>query len=271
MRQRYNKEQVANVVALYLTGISTVEVTKLTGVPSTSIHRMLVANGANRTRSFGQSRGVYRDELFKDLNTEEAQYWLGFLAADGYIGGNNNIVINLSIKDELHLDKYIKYTNSCKLQIPQTKSVRAYFNNIEVSKTLNSYGLTPRKSLTLDLKVSLTSNIVRGVFDGDGSISISSKNPKFSIATGSEKLAGKLLIWFYQELGYLLNFNHWGNLYFIETGSIPKLKDIYDLLYLGSTVSLARKKTVFGLAVGKPTVYDSANSGNLEPAIPSQQ
>jgi hypothetical protein len=50
------------------------------------------------------------EKLLED--TSEVYYWIGFLMADGCIHNNARIVIELSIKDELHLKKFCKLIGS---------------------------------------------------------------------------------------------------------------------------------------------------------------
>lgn len=47
--------------------------------------------------------------FFKEIDTEEKAYWLGFIAADGFITTRDNTVgITLGRKDKNHLFKFTK-------------------------------------------------------------------------------------------------------------------------------------------------------------------
>ena len=56
---------------------------------------------------------IYIDEtLFDSIDNEEKAYWLGFMYADGYISSKNNqIGLQLAIKDIEHLQKFNNFLN----------------------------------------------------------------------------------------------------------------------------------------------------------------
>ena len=68
------------------------------------------------------------DNYFKEINTEEKAYWLGFLYADGYINnkrkqGNYKVGIAISESDKAHLEKFknaIHYTGHIKTYPPSS-------------------------------------------------------------------------------------------------------------------------------------------------------
>jgi hypothetical protein len=135
------------------------------------------------------------EHAFDIIDTEEKAYWLGFIFADGTIGSNNyRFELSLSLKDKTHLEKFktfIKYNKPVKIakagygkradQIYMR--CRIFFNSKHLHGILNSYGCTPRKSLTLTFpkkeifkEVVLIKHFLRGYVDGDGCISYATKN-----------------------------------------------------------------------------------------------
>ena len=103
-------------------------------------------------------------------------------------------------------------------------------------------GITPKKSLTLDLKVKCNWDIVRGLFDSDGNIS---KNG-FKITSGSIKLISYLEDFFNTE-GFKTSIIKKGNAMDIYIRSNQKplkdtLKSIRSKLYNNSKYYLKRKK-----------------------------
>lgn len=137
---------------------------------------------------------------FDSIDTEEKAYWLGFIFADGNISkseriykgkikkGNYRFEVSLKDTDREHLEKFAKEISFEKeIKISQTNSkakrCRLYFNNKHFWNTLNNYGCTPSKSLTLKFPnisifkdTSLIKHFIRGYVDGDGSIAY--KNAK---------------------------------------------------------------------------------------------
>lgn len=136
----------------------------------------------------------YDDTVFDSIDTEEKAYWLGFIYADGNINSDPlkeiphyTFELGLSKKDEDHLRKFanfIKYKKSIKNKVVKYKNkeyqaVRIQIHSKHLWNTLNNYGCTPKKSLTLkfpDRSIfkdeSLIRHFIRGYFDGDGSLGI---------------------------------------------------------------------------------------------------
>lgn len=139
----------------------------------------------------------FDDSVFDIIDTEEKAYWLGFIYADGYISGiqeSYNFEISLKSEDKDHLYKFNKFMKHCDpnhVKISNTnyqnngikyKRCRWGIHNKHLWQTLNNYGCTPRKSLTLqfpDTKIfkskDLIRHFMRGYFDGDGCISYGNK------------------------------------------------------------------------------------------------
>lgn len=139
-----------------------------------------------------QNRLKFDNTVFDCIDTEEKAYWLGFIFADGYISsdslkGKSRYLLEISLKasDKNHLDKFnkfMKHENASKVTIEDAKCgktickrCRWYVANKHLWETLNSYGCTPRKSLTLKFpdesifkSKDLIRHFIRGYFDGDG-------------------------------------------------------------------------------------------------------
>lgn len=139
-----------------------------------------------------QNRLKFDNTVFDCIDTEEKAYWLGFIFADGYISsdslkGKSRHLLEISLKasDKNHLDKFnkfMKHENANKVTIEDAKCgkvickrCRWYVANKHLWETLNNYGCTPRKSLTLKFpdesifkSRDLIRHFIRGYFDGDG-------------------------------------------------------------------------------------------------------
>lgn len=125
------------------------------------------------------------------LTTDESYYWLGYLIADGNIHKVEN-GISIVSKDLDHLNKWHNFTkNPGKIQLRKSGCGTSKFSNKEVKTWLISIGVMPNKTFTVDLNISLNWPIVRGLFDGDGCISIG-KSPCVYLITGSILFREKL-------------------------------------------------------------------------------
>lgn len=126
----------------------------------------------------------FDETIFDNIDTEEKAYWLGFIFADGYVSDKSSFELSLAEKDYNHLvkfNKFMKHEDPKHVKINKAsynkKRCRWSIRNIHLNKILNSYGCTPRKSLTLEfpkLEIfkdkSLIRHFIRGYFDGDGCI-----------------------------------------------------------------------------------------------------
>jgi hypothetical protein len=139
-------------------------------------------------------RKCFKDiTVFKNIDTEEKAYWLGFLYADGYVcyephNSQYRLELTLAEKDLEHLKKFAKFINYDK-QIKYRKKVKAYRLDVaskEMCENLIKLGCVQAKSLILKypdyeiLKYKFHNAFIRGYFDGDGCLSLSSTSNTFS-------------------------------------------------------------------------------------------
>jgi len=134
------------------------------------------------------------DESFFHSYQIDANYWAGFIAADGCVQYKvNNLKIALSPRDKLQLLNFIK---AIKFDGPICHTSRECIVSIygipKILKDLKTiFSITERKSLTLQPPHICDENyiraFIRGYYDGDGSIAkINSKNTwRVSITSGS--------------------------------------------------------------------------------------
>lgn len=130
-------------------------------------------------------------------------YWAGFIAADGWISRGYHCSIELSIKDEPHLEKIRTFLHSSanittheRVRFGSNlKSARIQFNSVELVNDLkNNFNITSNKSLSYAPPVQIPNNLlghfIRGYIDGDGSIGWHKHNnkPRLNICSGSKEL-----------------------------------------------------------------------------------
>ena len=98
-------------------------------------------------------------------------YWLGVLATDGNVY-KNRIKIAVQRGDTDWLQQFANLTGANLLSEPKN-CVSVAFHSPPVAEYLFSIGITPAKSLTLNYTGIISWDFVRGVIDGDGTITIS--------------------------------------------------------------------------------------------------
>lgn len=137
-----------------------------------------------------QNQIVFDQYYFHSMNLEDKYYWLGFIYADGCITYNNKkelcvFELSLAEKDYEHLCKFAKAINFPINRIMyknSTKSYRLTFNSKIFVNQLLKLGICNKKSYNdcypniLKFSKKYISHFMRGLFDGDGCISITNKN-----------------------------------------------------------------------------------------------
>jgi len=156
-------------------------------------------------RSAGLIRKYTFDfNFFDEIDTEEKAYWLGFIYADGSVALNpHRLRISLVVEGKRHLEKFkdaIGYTG--KVLGPyhvssKNKGGKKTKYTLECCHTgfveaLMKHGVIPNKTFLVsfpDIPKELRRHFIRGLFDGDGSVSVGTtkyrhkvyKTPTFSI------------------------------------------------------------------------------------------
>lgn len=189
--------------------------------------------------------------IFKEINTEDEAYWLGFLLADGH--NHNNKKIRVDIKDEGHLDKlslliYPKGNKPVKIRNLGFGSIYYFDCSIlDVVENLNRHGIVPRKSKIATLPIipeEMYRHFIRGLFDGDGCLTFSmDKNYRrytFSIVGSYDLMIGVKNIIF-NETKINLSDRKMKSIHNVYKRGNQQIMEIMDWLYKDSSVFLIRK------------------------------
>lgn len=184
----------------------------------------------------------FNENFFENIDCEEKAYWLGFLAADGYVNNKRgSFNLSLSEKDKEHL---IKFKNSLESNHPiYDFVVKRGENNFLYSKiTIHSkktcqdlinQNVFQKKSLTLlppNIKDEFKIHYIRGYFDGDGGINFHKvKNRKNILQAAISFTSTKEVLDFIQtEIQKHININ------FIIQKRMKDDKNNYTLYYSGN-------------------------------------
>lgn len=196
--------------------------------------------------------------------SEESDYWLGYLAADGCIINNKKYrqyTVNLFTIDDEIKEKYQEYWNN-EINYHYRKISKLhhlYFSNLELIKELDKIGITTRKSKTIKLNIPLNPHIVRGIFDGDGWVrKYNSKRMKYEskITTGSTNLM-KQLIQYFDTNNLVYKVKQKGNAFDINFYRKLESYKFYKLLYQDATIYMERKYNKFVALFGNKDVIKS--------------
>ena len=184
------------------------------------------------------SKYFYNENYFKEIDTTEKAYWLGFLYADGCITRfyrnekmkSMSLELTLQSFDKEHLKKLRRCLDS---NVPiSEKRVKKYlankivFNCTSMCRDLINNGCTPVKSNTLSfpndsiLRKDLISHFIRGYFDGDGGIHYGESN-------AYNKARGKYYLQFSYSCYFSGNYNFLSSIKMILEENGIKVSKIY--------------------------------------------
>lgn len=135
-----------------------------------------------------KSKYKFNENYFETINTPEKAYWLGFIAADGYITKRTQgqHVFGISLHEKEPLEKLLVCLESNKkiLEYDCSKMSNKYSNKFEYKllfvsnkmvSDLEKNGIVERKTFKLEFPYNIISkelypHYIRGYFDGDGSV-----------------------------------------------------------------------------------------------------
>lgn len=115
------------------------------------------------------------ENFFESIDSPEKAYFLGFVMADGHVG-NRGLTIGLALKDYSILEKFCQALN-CDVPIrtdPKRGACVLNITRINIVNDLRKLGLESDKSKNnlpwIQIDEKLMPDLIRGFFDGDGSI-----------------------------------------------------------------------------------------------------
>lgn len=267
-----DKPDEGKIITLHKSGKSTVEISKILEVAVSRVHYVLKKNNL-RTPKMGENKRIYHYNLdiFKEINSEEKAYWLGFLYADGYVSKVKNVItLTLAGKDLDHLKKFSDFLKSPykfrrvvrkspfseKILVQNTLTICS----CEMVQDLVGKGCIQAKTFKLKfpnssiVPVDLVHHFIRGYFDGDGSVFISKE-----VHHRSKEIEGIIHVRIMSTLdmlqGILRETMIGNNSCILKKGNVfdyqikrnLRCRAMYDYLYRNATIFMDRKKEKFDM------------------------
>lgn len=195
----------------------------------------------------------YNKQFFNNIDNEEKAYWAGFIAADGNVRKDFlKMRIELNIKDYSHLEKFrksIEGDNPIK-EFIREKNQSCYIdvNCKEFCLALNKLGITPKKSLTLNINMELIPkelrhHFIRGYFDGDGSLNSYKRENSNYLEWELSFISSKIFLeQILNELEEERTLFSCGNNFRFCFKSKKDILNVLEYLYKDATIFLDRKK-----------------------------
>jgi len=243
------------VIQLHAKGLNCEEISKHTGLSWAAAYKRLRKQGL---QPHPKCRSFFDVKYFDKIDNQYKGYWLGFILADGCVirlkYDYQNVValrIGLAVKDKDHLKSFlsdIKASN--KISFCSDGSVRISLNSQYMVKSLSQWGCVPRKTRKLDKLPDISAenvpHLIRGYFDGDGSVTCRNGCCRFSILGNQSflldvraELAQRGL-----ELQLPIRASSPG-LFSIGSNGNRKCRKFYEIIYSGAEQFLERKKEKF--------------------------
>lgn len=250
---RLTKEQREEVVNAYAAGVSSVKIGTDFGLSTVAVLGLVRRRGIpiKSRREAARTHSLNR-EFFSEINTEGKAYWLGFLLADGCVD-DRQLTLRLAEKDRGHIENFRsaigashKITTVAMFDPPRN-GVQFSVKCPETLAYLAALGIVRNKSFTAvppELPSEMLPHFWRGVFDGDGCISI----PSHSVAQnyrirlyGSEETCLAFSQWVGSTCGLSIVVKPHKSIFVAGVCGLPSSTLISNTLYKDSTVFLPRK------------------------------
>jgi hypothetical protein len=248
MKTRYNIELELQVLELYKSNLETIEICQQLNVykdyPSIVAKKYGVARGSGKKSTISPELFIY--------GSKNADYWIGYIIADGNIFCvNRSSRVSLASVDLEIKDKFISYCKA-NYHLQGSNLHVMYFSSKKIVENLLSYGISPKKSLTIELTVPINNHLLRGIFDGDGCVH--NRRSCCKITTGSINLGKQIVDYLerfniYSKLRLRKNTNH----YDVWVEREEDFKKFFNLIYLDSedSIRLDRKYQKFLSLINK--------------------
>lgn len=261
----WSEDQIAFIIKEYNNHHSTTKIADMFKTSPETIRNVLRKNG-QKVLSIEELKKIdypRNSNYFQTIDSPDKAYWLGFLYADGYIGKGSEIRINLSSKDEEHLNKFLSAIEASNNKIHHSEKTisskvfsQSYISlrDKKMCEDLKDKGCVNKKSFILTFPTekvpeNLYSHFIRGYFDGDGSIHFTqcgqAKKPNYRISFCGTK---DMLEHIRAILGKdKLSLEKRENIYSLSINGNKQLEKILSFIYEGSydEIELTRKRQIY--------------------------
>jgi len=258
---RITPEQTVQIVASYQQGISSEVIARNMDLDGSTVCRVLKRSGvALRPATENKRKYDIDQDYFKQIDSQEKAYFLGFLYADGNLSKRGYAIkIELHPQDRNILEKLsIIVYGFVKLGVDHREKedyLYLAFYSKKIHGDLIKLGCMPDKSRKIAFPSfdivpdHLMSHFIRGYMDGDGCISNANPDrPRLDISSNKAFILG-LIAYLETKLGIKCNKpgsrddkpDHSN----IQFSSKATLKPVLDFIYQDATIYLDRKKQAF--------------------------
>lgn len=195
----------------------------------------------------------YDRNYFKNIDTPEKAYWIGWIQSDGDVNKRGKIRLRIKAEDEEILWKFAKCLNS-NLQVKKYLSKTSYgiantaelrIDCMEMTKDLNKIGITSKKSFTTKFinfnNTDLQNAYLRGLFDGDGWIYVNKISREIGFC-GTENVCTGISKYLKETYDIKSIVSKIKNIYRVRISCKEDMVKMYKIIFEGNEeLSLKRK------------------------------
>jgi hypothetical protein len=269
----------AAVIAAYQNNLGAKRISRILPVSPGTVLNIVKRHGI-QVRPLGCApTHALNEDYFRDIDTEEKAYWLGFIAADGCVSTArgaicpNRFSLGLAESDAAHLEAFRHAIGYAGAITVARKRRRATGRETSVAvlavgrerfvSHLVAHGIGPRKTYSLtppgdDVPAKLKRHWWRGIVDGDGSLS-AEKNRRDRCLSWRVSLCGTRAVidgfaaFVREHADITPYFENKGVVWTATYSGVQYPQIVARLLYADATVYLPRKKVVAdGLLAATP-------------------
>lgn len=253
--KRLTPEVEGFIVEQYRCGLSAGEILK--AIPfktKKTVYDVLERHGVARRGGPADYKKGFDEAAFAVVNSLEKAYWLGLLITDGYVieSKAGSPIVGLQMTDREAAEGFRGFLG---LQHPVLRIAprgerhqpmrRAVCHSRRMAADLARFGVVPRKSHGTFLPIlaeELMPHLMRGLFDGDGTVSRRADGRLLVGFCGSERLVAELRMWLICRLGVSDNRAHEnGSIRYVQWSHRSDVTLIARYIYQGGGPCLSRK------------------------------
>lgn len=255
-------EEELDILQKRKSGIKRKDIIEQYGISDRHYQNVILKNGGELNKRV--NKYSFNEDYFEKIDTEDKAYFLGFIVADGNINSKTN-AITIIQKETSILNTFKKCIDSdCKISTTKSRDVSTItVSSKKMKDDLYNLGINSNKTMIVkypNIPKDLEHHFMRGVFDGDGCISIHKRREdsrdttdrgQVNICSGSRDFIEKYVDRLNEICGITKNKIRCpkGTYNVIDWGSFSDIEKFYDFFYRDATIYLERKKKTFEVAV----------------------
>lgn len=255
-----NEEDKREICKLYLGGLTSTEIYEQyykhkVGCQET-IQKVVRDNGIARK---GGYKNLMDHNYFETIDTPDKAYFLGLLLTDGNVHydkrqANRQPSIQISLKGE-DIDIIEKF----KQEVKADNKISVYtgdgrfecvfiVHSLKMAQDLEKYDIKPQKTFLInkmpEVPRQYTRDLIRGIFDGDGTVYILTKDNKLRFGFyGTHNLVDDIINFLHCEINLPLNkITDKDTVSFITFGKMEQICSFYNYIYYSPDVTCLKRK-----------------------------